>query len=163
MKNLKLFPIAVLAILLMFAAGCSSGGDQGSSSTKPDVDDKPTPVANSLTWGDAPCQKQNNCNNFALEISFDQWKAILNQTEAQWAQKFEAETSQPTAESKALYCGAMMYQAMREETNLNRELSDEERAQIVDFSGKVMDLVECKKSPNLKKDMDVYLKEALNQ
>ncbi len=162
MKSLKLAPITLLSVLLVFATACSSGGDESSNSNPPPVDDKPTPVKNSLSWDEAPCQKQKNCNNFVLEISFDQWKTILNQTEAAWAQKYNVDASQSTADSKALYCGAMMYQSLREEVNLSRELGDEERAQIVDFAGEIMDLAECKRSPNLKKDMDAYLKKTSN-
>lgn len=163
MKLKSIVSSLVGALILLLSSGCSSDGGGGpvvtDGSTTPPVQTDSTAEPGDVTWGQASCQQSNSCENFPLGFSFDQWDSILQQTQASWNSL--SPESQTDANKVALHCGAALYQAISDQTNLNRELGNNEMTQLLDFAEAVIEFDSCSVKPNLLESMDNYLAEVV--
>lgn len=155
MKNLKFVAYLFCACIgLSFFTACSSGSSSGEPILTPSEPVAPkTPSKGAPTWGERDCQKNKSCENLVLNLSFDQWKSVLEQTQLGLG------TSVST-QAVALHCGAALYKAYRAKTNLSRELTDAERFLIVDFAKQTLVLETCTVTGNLRATMNRYLETA---
>ncbi len=151
------------ALILILGSGCSSDGGGGpvvtDGSTPAPVQTDSSSEPRELTWGQARCQQSNNCDNFPLEFSFDQWNSILQQTQASWDSL--SPDSQTDPNKVSLHCGAALYQSISDQTNLNRELGNDEMTQLLDFAESVIEFNSCSVKPNLLENMNKYLQEVI--